>query len=103
VTIALRELFGLPGIAFALGLSTCGVIAVLMVTVSPSMLAISALGLGRLAIRLALVAGLSFGLLALAIGGIPAAAVGLALYALLLAAIRPRGLREAWAYVRALH
>jgi O-antigen/teichoic acid export membrane protein len=103
VTILLREAFGLPGIAFALALSTCGVIAALMVTVSPRMLAISALGLGRLAIRLAFVAGLSFGLLALAIGGIPAAAVGLALYALLLAAIRPRGLREAWAYVRALH
>jgi O-antigen/teichoic acid export membrane protein len=103
VTIVMRELFGLPGIAFALGLTTCGVIAVLMVTVSPSMLAISALGLGRLAIRLALLVGLSFGVLALAIGGIPAAAVGLALYALLLAAIRPRGLREAWAYVRALH
>jgi O-antigen/teichoic acid export membrane protein len=103
VTIGLREAFGLPGIAFALALSTCGVIAAMMVSVSPRMLAISALGLGRLAIRLAVVAGLSFGLLALAIGGIPAAAVGLALYALLLAAIRPRGLREAWAYVRALH
>lgn len=103
VTIALREAFGLPGIAFALALSTCGVIAVLMVTVSPRMLAVSALGVGRLAIRLAFVVGLSFGVLALLVGGIAAAAAGLALYALLLAAIRPRGLREAWAYVRALH
>jgi O-antigen/teichoic acid export membrane protein len=103
VTIALREAFGLAGIAFALALSTCGVIAALMVIVSPRMLAVSALGLGRLAIRLTLVAGLSFGVLALLAGGITAAAVGLALYALLLAAIRPRGLREAWAYVRALH
>jgi O-antigen/teichoic acid export membrane protein len=103
VTIALREAFGLPGIAFALALSTCGVIAVLMMAVSPRMLAVSALGLGRLAIRLTFVAGLSFGVLALLVGGVAAAAVGLALYALLLAAIRPRGLREAWAYVRALH
>ncbi|MDQ3821920.1 MAG: hypothetical protein M3321_01600 [Actinomycetota bacterium] len=103
VTIALREAFGLPGIAFALALTTCGVIAALMVTVSPRMLAVSALGVGRLAIRLALVVGLSFGVLALLVGGVAAAAAGLALYALLLAAIRPRGLREAWAYVRALH
>lgn len=103
VTIALREAFGLPGIAFALALSTCGVIAVLMLTVSPRMLAVSALGVGRLAIRLAFVVGLSFGVLALLVGGVAAAAAGLALYALLLAAIRPRGLREAWAYVRALH
>ena len=103
VTVALREAFGLPGIAFALALSTCGVIAALMVIVSPRMLAVSALGLGRLAIRLAFVVGLSFGVLALLVGGVAAAAVGLALYALLLAAIRPRGLREAWAYVRALH
>ena len=103
VTIALREAFGLPGIAFALGLTTCGVIAVLMVTVSPRMLAVSALGVGRLAIRLVFVVGLSFGVLALLVGGVAAAAAGLALYALLLAAIRPRGLREAWAYVRALH
>jgi O-antigen/teichoic acid export membrane protein len=103
VTIALREAFGLAGIAFALALTTCAVIAVLMVTVSPRMLAVSALGVGRLAIRLAFVVGLSFGVLALLVGGVAAAAVGLALYALLLAAIRPRGLREAWAYVRALH
>jgi len=103
VTIALREAFGLPGIAFALALSTCGVIAALMMIVSPRMLALSALGLGQLAIRLTFVVGLSFGVLALVAGGITAAAIGLAVYALLLAAIRPRGLREAWAYVRALH
>jgi hypothetical protein len=35
--------------------------------------------------------------------GLPAAAFGLTLYVLALATLRPRGLREAWAYVRALH
>ena len=103
LTIALREAFGLPGIAFALALSTCGVIAALMLIVSPRMLAVSALGVGRLALRLGFLVGLSFGVLALLVGGVAAAAAGLAVYALLLAAIRPRGLREAWAYVRALH
>lgn len=99
----LRELLGLPGLPAALAVSTLAVLAGLLVSLSPRTLALCALGLGRLALLEAAAAALSFGVLALAVGGIPAAAAGLALYALLLAALRPRGLREAWAYVRALH
>jgi hypothetical protein len=33
----------------------------------------------------------------------PAAVLGLVLYAVLVATLRPRGLRAAWSYMRALH
>jgi O-antigen/teichoic acid export membrane protein len=103
VTILLRETFGLPGIAFALALSTCAVIAALMLLVSPRMLVVSVVGIGRLALRLGAVAAATFGAAAVLFDGLPAAAFGLTLYVLALATLRPRGLREAWAYVRALH
>jgi hypothetical protein len=56
-----------------------------------------------LAVVEAVLAGASFGLLALVLGGIPAALAGLAVYTLLILVWRPPGLREAWAYMRALH
>ena len=36
------------------------------------------------------------------LGGVVSAVVGLALYAVLTAVVRPRGLRDSWAYLRAL-
>jgi hypothetical protein len=42
------------------------------------------------------------GVLGAVVGGIPAAAGGLAVYLTLLALALPLGLRDAWAYVRAL-
>ena len=45
---------------------------------------------------------LTFGAPALVLDGIAAAVAGLVLYAALLALTRPRGLVEAWAYVRTL-
>jgi hypothetical protein len=98
-----REAFGMPGIAVALAVSTLLVLGVLLISLSPRVLALAAYGLGRLAVVEAALAAASFGLLALVIGGIPAAVIGLLLYAVLIVAWRPRGLREAWAYVRALH
>jgi hypothetical protein len=47
-------------------------------------------------------AAASFGGLSRFVGDVTAAPLGLALYTGVLAAVRPRGLREAWSYVRAL-
>lgn len=99
----LREAFGLRGIAISLAVSTLLVLAVLLLTLSPRVLELAAVGLGRLAVVEAALAAASFGLLSLVLGGIPAAVLGLFAYGALLAALRPRGLREAWAYVRALN
>ena len=103
ITIGLREAFGINGIALALAVTTALVLVALTAAVSPRMLALAAAGLGRLAVGVGAVAAASFGVLSLFLGDVPAAAAGLALYAALLAAVRPRGLREAWSYVRALH
>ena len=103
LTWVLREALGLAGIALALAVTTFGVTAALTAAVSPRMLALTAEGLARLALAVGALAFASFGILALLLGGIPAAAAGLVVYAVLLAALRPRGLRDAWAYVRALH
>ena len=78
-------------------------LGVLLFSLSPRALTLAARGLGRLAVIEASLAGLSFGVLAAVLGGFPAAVLGLALYAGLLAVLRPRGLRDAWTYVRALH
>jgi hypothetical protein len=45
----------------------------------------------------------AFGIPAVLLSNAAAAVVGFFLYALVLLAIRPRPLRDAWAYVRALH
>jgi hypothetical protein len=99
----LSRAFEMPGIAVALAISTLLVLGALLLSLSPRVLTLAAVGLGRLAIIEAGLAAASFGLLALVLGGIPAAVVGLVVYAVLIVAWRPRGLREAWAYVRALH
>ncbi len=98
----LREAFELPGLAISLALTTLLAVVVLMASLSLRLLGVVALALGRLSLLHAALAALSFGVLSLLLSGVPAALAGLALYAALLAALRPRGLREAWAYVRAL-
>ena len=103
ITLGFRAAFGLDGIALALAVTTALVLVALTVAVSPRMLALSAAGLGRLVVGVGAVAAVSFGVLSAFLGDVPAAAAGLALYAAVLAAVRPRGLREAWSYVRALH
>ena len=103
LTLGLRDAFGLTGIVLALAVTTFGVLVALAAGVSRRMLALSAIGILRLALAVGFLATASFGVLGLVIGGIPAAMAGLVLYAVLLLAVRPRGLREAWAYVRTLH
>jgi hypothetical protein len=102
IVLAGRELAGLAGIAGALAVSTGLVLAALLVAVSGGALWRTTTELGRLALQVAALAALAFGLASL-LGGFAGAAVGLVAYAALLAALRPRGLREAWSYVRALH
>jgi peptidoglycan biosynthesis protein MviN/MurJ (putative lipid II flippase) len=102
VAFGLRELFGLPGLAVALAVSTLAVAVVLMARVSPRLPVAAAGGLARLLLVVGAAAAAAFGLAGLLLEGVPAAAAGLAAYALVLAALRPRGLRAAWAHVRAL-
>jgi peptidoglycan biosynthesis protein MviN/MurJ (putative lipid II flippase) len=103
ISLGLRAWLGLNGLALGLAVTTSLVLVVLLVAVSPRLLELASLGLGRVALGLAALAVAAFGLVSLALSGIPAAAAGLALYAAVLLAARPRGLREAWAYVRVLH
>jgi peptidoglycan biosynthesis protein MviN/MurJ (putative lipid II flippase) len=103
LTWAMSDAFGMPGIAIALAISTLLVVGVLLALLSPRVLRVAAVGLGRLAVVESALAAVSFGLLGLVVGGIPAAVLGLVVYAALILVWRPRGLREAWAYVRALH
>jgi hypothetical protein len=101
--LALRDLMGIRGIALALALTTLVGLAAVMAAISPRMLTAAAAGLARLSVLQAGAAAITFGALSLVLGGVPAAAAGLAAYAAVLALLRPRGLRDAWSYVRALH
>lgn len=97
-----RELFGLAGIVVALAFSTAAILVALLALLSRDVVARVAGGLGAAALISGGLAVASYALLALVLDPVPAAAAGLAAYVLLLAALRPRGLREAWGYVRAL-
>lgn len=103
VTLTLRALFGLPGIAVALAVTTFAVLFTMMAAVSRRMLVVSAVELVKLALVLAAITVVAFGGPSLFVPRVAAAVVGLVLYAALLGAVRPRGLREAWSYVRTLH
>jgi hypothetical protein len=103
VGLGLRALWGLPGLAVALGISTAVIAAGLMATVSPRTLLIAAQGLARLAIAVGGATALAFGALSLALSPVPAALLGVLVYAAIIVALRPLGLNAAWAYVRGLH
>jgi peptidoglycan biosynthesis protein MviN/MurJ (putative lipid II flippase) len=103
LSLALRGLWGLEGLALALGLSTLGVLAVLLLALSPQALERASAALARIALAVAALVAASFGVAALVLSDAAAAVAGLGGYALLLAVVRPRGLREAWAYVHGLH
>jgi peptidoglycan biosynthesis protein MviN/MurJ (putative lipid II flippase) len=103
LVLLMRELWGLEGLGLALGISTLGVLAALLFALSRRALVDAALSLARVAGVVALLAAASFGLLSLVSNDVFAAVVGLLAYSLLLAVVRPRGLREAWGYVRELH
>ena len=103
IGLALRALWGLPGLAIALGVSTFVIAAGLMATLALRALAIAAVGLARLALAVGGAAALAFGPISLALPPIPAAVVGIAVYALIVYALRSLGLSAAWTYVRGLH
>jgi O-antigen/teichoic acid export membrane protein len=97
---AMREAFGLAGIAAGMAITTGLVLAVLLWSLG---------ALGRTLRGVAGAAAVCGGLAAVAflapsavLGALAAAAVGLALYAAALLSWRPAGLRAAWAYARAL-
>ena len=94
------ELFGLDGLAFSLALSTLFVLAALL-----TQLGAAGQGLRGIALAAAVIAAfafVAFGPPGLIVGGTVGALLGLALYVVLVLAVRPRGLRESWSYLRAL-
>jgi len=103
IGLGLRALWGLPGLAIALGVSTFVIAAGLMATLSLRTLAIAALGMARLALAVGASVALAFGGLSLLLSPVPAALAGVVVYGVLMAALRQLGLSEAWAYVRGLH
>ena len=96
----LQRAFGLPGVAVGLGAIT----TLVLVAILHALHAVRRTAYG-LAVAAAVCGGLAlaaYGLPRLVVGPAPAAVVGLVAYVVVLAAWRPAGLRDAWAYVRAL-
>jgi hypothetical protein len=102
VTWAAASLAGLEGIAVAIAVTTAGVLAALLAALSGGSLRRVSLGLLAAALTLGLPAAVLFATAAAVLGPIPGALLGLAAYVAALVLVRPHGLREAWAYVRAL-
>ena len=103
VTLALRAAWGLEGVALALGLSTLGVLAALLLVLSSRALLAAAASLARVTGVVAVTAGVAFGGASVLASDALAAGVGLTAYCATLALLRPSGLREAWGYLRELH
>lgn len=98
-----RAAWELPGIALALALSTFVVVADMLVTISRRTAILALGGILRAGAFVGAAAAIGFGAAAWAADGVAAAVLGAALYAALLAAAARFGLRQAWAYLRALH
>lgn len=103
VGLGLRSLWGQPGLAIALGVSTFLIAAGLMATISLKTLGLASLGLARLALAVGASATLAFGGLSLLLRPLPAALVGVVVYSAIMYGVRSLGLSEAWTYVRRLH
>jgi hypothetical protein len=101
--LGLRSLWGLPGIAVAIGISTFVIALGLMSMIGRAALAIAAVGLARLALIVGAASALAFGGLSLALNPVPAAVLGFVVYGFMIFAVRSYGLTDAWAYVRGLH
>lgn len=101
--LGLRALWGLPGIAVALGLATLVIAAGLLATISLQTLWTATVGLLRLALAIGAAAALAFGALSIALSPVAAAALGFLVYGLVIMSLRSFGLTEAWTYVRGLH
>jgi hypothetical protein len=103
VGLALRSLWGQPGLAIALGISTLLITAGLMATISLQTLSIAAIGFARLALAVGASATVAFAGLSIWLDPLPAAVGGLIVYSALMYALRSLGLSAAWTYVRGLH
>jgi O-antigen/teichoic acid export membrane protein len=92
----------LDGAALALTVSTLAILVALLALLSRDVLAAAGRGLGLAAVATGGLAALAFGALDLVAGAALAAARGLAAFAVLLVGTSSLGLRQAWAYLRAL-
>ena len=92
----------LDGAALALTVTTLAILVALLALLSRDVLADAGRGLGVAAAATGGLAAIAFGLFDLVVGAALAAALGLAAFAALLVATRSLGLRQAWAYLRAL-
>jgi len=103
ITLVLRSALGLRGLAIAMGITELAVIVALMAAVSRRMLELSMVALVRTSVAIAALVLAAYGIPSLFLNGIEAALLGTVLYFGVLFALRPRGLVDAWHYVRALH
>lgn len=101
--LGLRAVWGLPGIAVAIGLATLVIACGLMAAVDRRTLTIAMFGVARLSLALGAASALAFGALSLALSPPAAAVVGIGVYGLIVLSLRSLGLREAWTYIRGLH
>ena len=102
VTWAGERLGGLAGVAVTLALTTAAILVVLLALLSRGVLARAGAGIATATAVTGLAAAASYGLGAAVTGAFGAAAIGVAAYGAAILALRPRGLRDAWAYVHAL-
>ena len=100
IAFAGQILAGLDGLAIALAITTGLAVAAMLDGLGA--LRQAAAGLGVAVLTVGVLAGGSFGIAGLALGPVLGSVVGLAGYGLLLAVVRPPGLRSAWRYLRAL-
>ena len=103
LSLGLRSALGIEGLALALGISTLLVLAVLLAAVVRRELVSLGIGLALPTVSIGLLTTIVFGIPAVLLRNTVAAGVGLFLYALVLLAVRPKPLRDAWTYVRTLH
>jgi hypothetical protein len=103
LSLGMRAILGLRGLVLALALATFLVVLAMMAAVSVRMLVLTVAGVIRTALFVGALTVVAFGGADLVTNGLVAALVGLAIYVLALVELRPRGLVEAWRYVRVLH
>jgi peptidoglycan biosynthesis protein MviN/MurJ (putative lipid II flippase) len=103
LSLALRAALDLRGLVLAMALTTLLVVIALTAAVSRRMLVLTAVGLAKTSVLVGALAVAAFGLPDLVTRAPVAAVVGLVVYTGTLVVLRPRGLVEAWSYVRVLH
>jgi O-antigen/teichoic acid export membrane protein len=101
LALAGRAAFGLAGIAASIAVATALVLAVLLVALGA--LEGSVGGVLAAAVSCGALAAAAFGIAHALTGPIAAACIGIVLYAAAFAIWRPKPLRSAWSYLRALY